>query len=1054
MKLMNFNYNMKRSKLIVSALGVVAIATSALVWDSLSQDVDAKYVSTNGNLEAEPSVSDYQNWIDSKMIDAETGEMITPEKLRQINESIQLQSKNVTVTWKELGPDNIGGRTRSVLIDHTDQDIIWSGGVTGGLYKSTWKGNLWERVDNFPGNQFISSLAQDADGNVYVATGSISEGSNWRGNGLYVTPDGGESWELVPDSDDFTIINRVRGTRYSNKIFFTAATGGLKEYTYGGTVIDVPNYPANTARTLEISSDGEVLVCGDNNHKTYVSLDAGDTWEDRSGNNPGELSTTGIGRIEYAISTPKSDGTYSIYASTVSGGFGGSNNQGQWISIDNGVTWHKHTPATAAGIENGVIDFRDQGSWNNTVTFDPTDPSRAIIGGIDLHEWQQTINNPPSGGWNKISLWFSNPTSPIYVHADNHILKWNDANELFIGNDGGIQISTDLAQTFYPANRGYNITQFFKISYDRKGAVVGGTQDNGCLYNDYSNSTFQEFKRVTGGDGFSTAISFFNPNVMITSSQYNNIRRSGDGGVTFTGFTPLWPSNVYNPVGSGGTEHPFHTMFVLAEYYDENSEDSVIFVPQASYDAGDDVKVPSLASGDTIIYNTPNQIYFSDTLYYFPDSTKTEYVVTDVETGVSYDLGINEFSYFPTASGAYPPLEGDSLLVEVPSGQDTVVVDQIDPYDFYVGVNEETGQSVDMGRDTVLLDVPWDTLTVQDPFQSWFLVTTSLNGGEIWGTRDALRLSVAQPQWVRIADNLGGAAMDMEFSRDLNHLFVSGGLGIGSTSNNATGPIHRIDGLGSVYTSDEDFQLKLDIDEGATATSKTLISSGSFYGIGIDPDNPDDLVATQGFNGNVFRSSNATAASPTLTNVGSQGGPAFYDIIIDRDDPDILFAATHVGVSLSEDGGATWTDVSDPSFAGTPSYHILQSWRGWEEGNSRPGSIYVGTHGRGIFSTDAVLNVSNEEDEIQSLNKEKSSLEVYPNPSKYNSTLVFDLKSDSNVDIHFFNLSGRLVKSINKPNMFVGKNEVFFSASELPQGTYLIRVQAGNQVETIKYIKL
>lgn len=1050
---MNFNYNMKRSKIIVSALGVVAIVASTLVWNSLNQNIDAKYVSTKGSLETERSASDYQKWVESKMIDSETGEVITPEKLRQINKTLKLQPKSLTVEWKEQGPDNIGGRTRALLIDHTDQNVIWAGGVSGGLFKSNWKGNLWNRVDNFPGNQFISSLTQDADGNVYVATGSISEGNDFRGNGLYVTPDGGESWELVPGTENFTIINRVRGTRHSSKVFFTAS-GGLKEYVYGGAVIDVPNYPSNSARTIEISSDGQVVVCADNNHRTYVSLDGGDTWENRSGNGDGELSPSGVGRIEYAISTPKSNGKYSIYASTASSGFGGSNNQGQWISIDDGVTWHKHTPATAAGIANGVIDFRDQGTWGHAVTFDPTDPTRAIIGGIDLHEWKQTIDNPPSGGWNKISLWNVNPTSDVYVHADNHILKWNDANELFVGNDGGIQISTDKGETFYPANRGYNIAQFFKIAYDRNGAVLGGTQDNGSLYNDHTNSTFEEFTEVTGGDGFSAVISFFNPNVMITSSQYNTIRRSGDGGVTFSDLVPQWPSNVYNPTGSGGTEHPFHTMFVLGEYFDEDSEDSVIFVPQASYDADDVVKVPSLASGDTILYTTPNEIFFTDTLYYFSDSTRVEYEVTDEESGTTYDLGISEFSYFATASGAYPPIGGDSLLVEVPTGQDTVVVDDVTPYNYYVGVNEETDQAVDMVRDTVLYGVPWDTLTVQDPYQSWFLVATELNGGEIWGTRDALRLSVAQPKWVRIAENLGGAALDMELSRDLNHLFVAGGFSIGSSNHSALGPIYRIDGLGSVYTSDENFEGKLDIDDGATATTKTLVSNGSFNGIGIDPDNPDDLVATQGFNGNVYRSSNATAVNPSLTVVGSQNGASFYDVIIDREDSDILFAATHVGVSLSEDGGATWTDVSDPSFAGTPTFHILQSWRGWEEGNYRPGSIYVGTHGRGIFSTAAVLNVNDESEEVQTLNKEKSSLQVYPNPSKYNSTLVFDLKSEANVDIQFFNLSGRLVKSINKPNMFVGKNEVSFSASELPQGTYLIRVQAGSQIETIKYIKL
>lgn len=62
---------------------------------------------------------------------------------------------------------------------------------------------------------------------------------------------------------------------------------------------------------------------------------------------------------------------------------------------------------------------------------------------------EKQINNPPSGGWNKISLWFTSPTSDLYVHADNHELKWDGSNRLFIGNDGGIGVSLDKGQTFY-----------------------------------------------------------------------------------------------------------------------------------------------------------------------------------------------------------------------------------------------------------------------------------------------------------------------------------------------------------------------------------------------------------------------------------------------------------------------------------------------------------------------------------------------------------------------------------------------------------------------------
>lgn len=1039
---------MKHNKLVLGGLGLTALALAATIVSNLGSKVEAKYSAENGILDQNTSANGYYQFIQSKMIDHETGEVITSDKLREVMDKLSLQPKSLNVEWKEMGPDNIGGRTRAVLVDRFNQNRVWSGGVTGGLYKSEHRANWWERVSNFPGNQFISHIVQDASGNTYVGTGSLPEGGLWTGNGLYVTPDNGDTWELVPGTGNFNHINRMASNRENNVVFIAAGSNGLYKYTYGGTLEPVSGYGSSNAQTVACSDNGELVVVSDQNNRTWVSNDAGNTFENKTGSGSGQISSAGS-RTEYAISKLKSDGTYSIYASKSA-----SNNSGQWISLNSGNTWHMHTPATGANIDNGVIDFRNQGGWNNIASFDPTDPKRVIIGGIDLHEWVQVIDNPPSGGWNKISLWFVSPTSPIYVHADNHALFWDESNTLFVGNDGGIQISEDKGETYYEANRGYNIAQFFKIAYDRHGGVLGGTQDNGGLYNNLKNHSYQEFKRVTGGDGFSTAISFYNPRVLFSSSQYNNITRSSDAGEIFNSFIPPFPG-AYGPVGGeGGGNHPFHTMFVLAEYYDENSEDSLIFIPQASYGIGEVIPVPSRATGDTIEYITPTEVFFDDTLYYFPDSTRIEYVVTDENSGLEYDLGFSNFSYFPTASGNYPPANGDSLLVDTPLGTDTVVVASSSPYNFYVGVNTLTNQAIDMGRDTVIFNVPWDTLTVQDPFQSWFVVSTTANGGEIWGTRDALRFST-DPRWVRLADNLGGAALDMEFSEDMNHLFICGGQFIGSTQHSTIGRIFRLDGLGSVYTSDPNFIQKTSIDQGATATNLVTVSSSSVWnGIGIDPRNPDILVATQGFNGNVFRSSNATSASPTLTQVGSQGGNSFYDVVVDRDDSDILFAATFTGVSASEDGGATWSDVSDPSFQGTPAYHILQSWRTWDEGNRKPGAIFVGTHGRGIFSTEAVLNTVNEDKEETVVEKPKSTLEVYPNPARYNSTLVVDLKRESNVNVLFFNLNGSVVKRIDRTNMHVGKNEIFFSASDLPQGTYIIRVQAGDQIETTKYIKM
>lgn len=1025
---------MKRNSLLISALGVAAIATTVIIYNSFDSGLSSQYVKEESSFSKVTSATDYQKWVESKMIDVETGEVITPEKLQKIHSAHKLKPKSIAVEWKEHGPNNFGGRTRSVLIDHRDRKKIWSGGVTGGLYRSVNRANRWTRVDNFPGNQMISSIAQDADGNIYVATGNTAEGGNWPGNGLYVTTDDGESWDLVEGTGNFTRINEVVATKHSNTIFIAAGNSGLRKYNHNtGNLETVAEYSGAGAYSLRISGDGEILVCGDGGSRTFVSKDKGENWENRSGTGEDEISA-GAARIEYAISHRKENGQYSIYASTAN-----ANNRGQWISLNSGDTWHRHTPATEANIDNGIIDFRNQGTWNNVCSFDPTDAKRVIVGGIDLHEWKQVIDNPPSGGWNKISLWFLDPTNSLYVHADNHVLKWDDQNRLFIGNDGGIQISTDLAETFYPANRGYNIAQFFRISYSAKGDVLGGTQDNGSLYNDHSGD-YQGFRTVSGGDGFSAAISFFNPDVFFSSSQNVTIYRTGNAGQN----RELLPLQTL-----GG---PFHTDLFLAEYYDEDSRDSVTFIPFESYAADDQIDVPSLSTGNFIDYTTPIPLHYDDTVFYDPNLTRIEYIVYGLNTPtIPRDLGIVDFEYFDSASGAYPPELGDSLLISTEFSADTVVVDSIQPYDFFVAQHEETGKLLDLHIDTMELGVPWDTVRVQDPYQSWFVYS---NGEELWGSRDALRFSVLNPRWTLLADNIVGQ-VDVQFSPDLKHMFYKTGGFIGSTQWGSQGPLFRIDGLDDFYTSDDygDDTFQEAVEEHAL-NNRVQVSTVALSGYGFNPNNPDQLVGTQLFNGNIYRSEDATSETPTLTSIGSQGGLAFYDVVVDRDDPDILFAATSVGASLSEDGGVTWEDVSDPSFYGTPCYHILQAWQTWDQGNKYPGEVYLGSHGRGIFSSDAVLKVITEEQELTEKEESDIGLDIFPNPARYNSILAVDLKNESNVSIQFFNLSGSVVKSINRTNMHVGRNEVYISGSELPQGTYLIRVQAGNQVETTKYIKL
>jgi hypothetical protein len=571
-------------------------------------------------------------------------------------------------------------------------------------------------------------------------------------------------------------------------------------------------------------------------------------------------------------------------------------------------------------------------------------------------------------------------------------MKWDNNNRLYVGNDGGVGISLDKGQNWYPANRGYNVTQFYGIAFDANGRVMGGTQDNGTLYNDFSLSTYHEFREVGGGDGFECEISFFNPNVMFSSIYYNTISRSGDRGVNFTNFSPNLPG-TYDPPGTDGSpNHPFHTELFLAEYYDQDSEDSVTYVPTKNYAAGTVLRVPSMASGDTINFETPTALYFDDTLYYDPSLTSN---------GVNF------------------------------------------------GINNATGETVEMGTDTMIFNVAWDTLRIQDPYQSWFLVYVNANGGELWGTRNATRFSVTNPGWICVAKGIGGGlfnSVDVEFSRDLNHCYISAGNGV-----------WRLDGLGSIYTSDPNFASKVGfVTQGATttpptATTITKITNTSYEGIAVNPSNANDLICFAGFSGTNKRTNNATATAPSFTNLGAiVSGIACYDGIIDRNDPDIIVVGASSGAFISENGGLTWENAST-GFEGTPVYEVRQNWRTFDEGNGRPGEIYLGTFGRGIWRTTQYLSTQNN-DGISN-GQFKTKLKAYPNPTRDNTNLTFELANSGKVTVQVYAITGRLVLS-KEVYMNEGTQDISLDSSDLPNGTYIVKLSSGKQTDTAKFIKM
>lgn len=142
-------------------------------------------------------------------------------------------------------------------------------------------------------------------------------------------------------------------------------------------------------------------------------------------------------------------------------------------------------------------------------------------------------------------------------------------------------------------------------------------------------------------------------------------------------------------------------------------------------------------------------------------------------------------------------------------------------------------------------------------------------------------------------------------------------------------------------------------DLGATwklTNGSSLVASGAVSCIAPSVANANDVVITKmGFGvGHVYRCTDTSAASPTWVNISGSGVTGLPDVpanTVARDPyhPDTIFyVGNDVGVYRTEDGGATWTQMTNS--LGLPNVQVNDL-----KINSITGYLTAGTFGRGVW---------------------------------------------------------------------------------------------------------
>lgn len=202
--------------------------------------------------------------------------------------------------WTDHGPGNFGGRTRALVIHPTQTDTMWTGCVSGGIWKTTNGGQSWGLTDDTLESLAVTSIVLDPTNpnTLYAATGE-REGS-WssiRGAGIFKSVDGGLSWNRLASTTgtSFYYINRLAISPDGKTLLAATSDSQIFRSTDGGTtwtitfqgsasgfaVWEVLFHPTLSNRAIAATDDYDI----NNNPICYClySNDGGLTWTKATG---------------------------------------------------------------------------------------------------------------------------------------------------------------------------------------------------------------------------------------------------------------------------------------------------------------------------------------------------------------------------------------------------------------------------------------------------------------------------------------------------------------------------------------------------------------------------------------------------------------------------------------------------------------------------------------------------------------------------------------------------------------------------------------------------
>ncbi len=434
---------------------------------------------------------------------------------------------------RNVGPAGMSGRITAIDVVESNNDIMYVGSASGGVWKSESGGIKWEPIFDDYGAASIGAIDihQKNPSIIWVGTGEGNpRNSQSSGAGIYKSIDGGRSFELMGlegtrnihrvivhpenpdvvfvgaqgsawgDSEDRGVFKTTDGGKTWEKILYVNTRTGI-----GDMVMDPGNPNKIFAAMWEFRRWPWFFESGGEGSGLYMTLDGGENWEKVTSDDgfpEGEL-----GRMGIAIAPGNTDVVYAHVE---------SKKNGIYRSDDGGYNWELRQTVEKDG-EVGNRPF-----YYAEIYVDPFNENT-------VYSIYTYISKSTDGARSFESLY------PYYnwVHPDHHALWLSHDNPGFMidGNDGGLNITYDGGDSWRFINN-IPVGQFYHVSVDNRIPynIYGGMQDNGSWQGPayvwrsggIRNAYWEE---LFFGDGFDVMMDQSDDRYIFAMSQQGNIGR-------------------------------------------------------------------------------------------------------------------------------------------------------------------------------------------------------------------------------------------------------------------------------------------------------------------------------------------------------------------------------------------------------------------------------------------------------------------------------------------------------------------------------------------------